>query len=151
MYFDTPEQVVSIAFATAACGYALCRGGSPERIGGAALLSNWYLAPVLARLSMPDTAHLGVFALDAVTALILVGLALRSDRYWPLFVAAFQVLELLMHAGRLADSRIHARAYFVGIEIASYLILAALAAGTWLETPRSSKSVRSDPPGVARP
>jgi hypothetical protein len=133
MYFDTPVKAISMMAATSACAYALWRGGKAEKSAGALLLLDWYATPILENQHDLSHAQVSIFALDAVVAIVLFLIALRSNRFWPLWVSAFQILELVMHLAMLVDHRVRPIAYFIGVEISSYLILLALAIGTWLE------------------
>jgi hypothetical protein len=148
MYFDTPVQAISMLSATLTCGYALWRGGGPERLASSALLLDWYAAPLMENHGDLQHAQMAVFAMDGVVTLVLLLIALRTDRFWPLWVTAFQILELLMHLAMLIDHKVYGRAYFIGIEISSYLMLIALAIGTYLETPRQTEP---PPRTLARP
>ena len=63
--------------------------------------------------------------------LAFVALALRADRFWPIWVSALLGLGVLAHLGRLAGSGTMPWAYHVVMSIWSYPILALIAAGTW--------------------
>ena len=142
MYLNTPVQSVSMISAAVVCGYAFWRGERPERMAAAILMANWLGTPWL---ETPDTYHSLqslMFFTDATTATLLLALALASNRFWPMWVTAFQALELLMHIAMAVDRHVHARAYFIGMEITSYLILAALAVGVWREAPRGRLMLR---------
>jgi hypothetical protein len=97
MYFETPIQAISMLSAILVCGYALWRGGIPERIASAVLLADWLVTPIIDVNSDLMQIHLGVFAFDAILGIVLLVLALKSDRYWPLWMTGFQGFELLMH------------------------------------------------------
>ena len=64
----------------------------------------------------------------------LLALALTSDRFWPMYATAFQLVGLLVHIGSLTSAGGGmAWAYAVGLIFWSYAVIAALLAGTWLE------------------
>jgi len=133
MYFGNIVQTANTASAVIVCGYALWQGRGPERLGGAALLADWLATPLLLKLGDPHHMQAAVFAADSAVAALLLSLAIFKNRFWPLWASAFQILELLMHLARLLDHQVGPRSYFIGMEISSYLILVALAVGTWLE------------------
>ena len=58
-------------------------------------------------------------------------LATAACRVWPLWAAAFQLLGVITHVAIMADRTISGRAYYVAAVIWSYLVVIALAVGTW--------------------
>ena len=139
MSFDTPIQTIGTIALLMACGYAFLRGGGPERLAAALIFTAWCATPLVQNHDALRHAQYAVFALDGVLTLALLGVALANDRFWPIWVTAFQLLELLMHAAMLIDHGVRPRAYWIGMEIWSYLVLVALLVGTWLEAPRRSR------------
>ena len=113
--------------------YALFRGGVPERIGTTIMLVGSALTLVAA--SGPPyhfaSLEIGILIVDAAAFLAFAVLALRADRFWPIWAAAFAALGVLGHLARwYAGTDVTPRAYYVGIVIWSYPILAMLAIGT---------------------
>jgi hypothetical protein len=133
MYVQTLPQIISTASVTAVCAYAGWRGGATERWGALLTFLDWMLTPLAERLTRINEAELAVFALDALYLSLMLTIALRSRRFWPLFAVGFYMLEVLMHIDMLVDHKVRARPYFVGMEIWSYLSLFALAAGVRFE------------------
>jgi hypothetical protein len=118
--------------------YALWAGGGPERVG--AML---YAVSVIATfLIMKAHRHywldleVGVFIVDAVIFLAFVPIALRADRFWPLWVTAFLGLGVLGHVARLVMPDTFWRAYAMVLTIWSYPILATMMLGTFLHRRR---------------
>ena len=58
---------------------------------------------------------------------------MRSDRFWPLYAAGFQIVGTTIHLARLVDSGVFHSAYAFAQIFWAYPVLLALAAGTWLE------------------
>lgn len=77
--------------------------------------------------------EMSVLAVDFGLLLGLLALALTSDRFWPMYAAAFQLLALLVHFGSLTEQGNFAWAYAVALIFWSYAVIGALLAGTWLE------------------
>jgi hypothetical protein len=142
--------------------YALWAGGGPERIGAAAY------ALSVAATHLIRTANgqrwlnvaVGEFTVDALVFIAFVVIALRANRFWPLWVSAFLGLGVLGHLGRLAGPGVFWWAYAVVLTIWSYPILAFIALGTFLHRRRlalygvdrswvssSARSVRAPPAG----
>jgi hypothetical protein len=138
MYFSTPVQAISTVSTLLVGGYAIWRGARAERLAGALLMLDCLTTPLLQGHNAFHHTEFAIFAIDGLLALVLTGLALVTNRFWPLWAAAFQFLELVMHVAMLVDHGVRPIAYFIGMEISSYLILAALAVGTWLEGPYSN-------------
>ena len=121
--------------------YALLAGGGPERIGAAVY------AVSVAATHLILTAHTqrwlnvetGVFIVDVVTFLAFVPIALRADRFWPLWVSAFLGLGVLGHLARMVGPDTFWWAYAVVLTIWSYPVLALLALGTFLHRRRLAR------------
>ena len=115
-----------------ASGYALWRGGAPERIVGLALL----LAGLLTRLAYQPFAvrfvsvDWGVLAIDGLLLVILLVVALYADRFWPLWLAALQALGTGAHLVRGLDYGIEPVAYAILLASWSYPMILLLAIGT---------------------
>ena len=112
--------------------FAVLRGGAPERIVGVALLLA-FAATV--GLQQPFATRFlsiewGVFAADAILLVVLVGVALYADRFWPLWLAAFQTLGTLGHLVRGLDHGIAPVAYAILLASWSYPMILLLAIGT---------------------
>jgi hypothetical protein len=120
---------------------ALWAGGGPERIGA----SVYFVSVAATILIMTAHSHdwlnfeVGVFIVDAVTFLAFIPIALRANRYWPLWVSAFLGLGVLGHVARLVGPDTFWWAYAVVLTIWSYPILALLALGTFLHSRRLAR------------
>lgn len=119
--------------------FALWRGGWVERLVALVNVAAWLATmTVQDRLGWIDPLNWvdpqwGVLAVDVAFALFLLGLATSKDRTWLLFAAAFQALGVVTHIAMMVDDGFRARTYLTGLIIWSYLVLASLGAGTWLE------------------
>lgn len=128
-YLALPPWVWPVVI-TLICGAALWKGGRPERLVAVALFAAW-LASLAVFMSPWLPPHVGVWLVDLLLLAVLVAVALRTDRYWPIFVAGFHLLTVLTHAARAIDPKAGAWAYATASVIFSYLMLYALAFGTW--------------------
>lgn len=91
--------LVLLVILLAGCGYAAVRGGAPERWGAGlffvtAVLSN--VAMALSRRQYLQT-EIGLMTVDVALMAGLIILALRAQRYWPMWAAAAQVDAVLTH------------------------------------------------------
>jgi len=118
--------------------YALWAGGGPERAGAAVYaLSVAATHLILATQSVRwMSIEAGVFTVDVVTFLAFIPIALRANRFWPLWVTAFLGLGVLGHLARLVGPDTFWWAYAVVLTIWSYPILALIALGTFLHRRR---------------
>jgi hypothetical protein len=111
---------------------AYSRGGPPER----------FAAVLLAGLVLVDTVYHLLFGpsgfdrvdpwhvfLDVTMLGLLMWLALRANRIWPLFVAAAQLLSVTGHIAVLVQPDGMRRAYWAMTQIPQYIQLIALLAG----------------------
>lgn len=87
--------------AAAACGvFAFWRGGPPEKGGAAILLAGWVLSALAVYLHVDYVAHGVRYVLMGLDVLGLVGfvaLSLWSRRLWTVFMAAFQLNDVMTH------------------------------------------------------
>jgi hypothetical protein len=116
--------------------YALAAGARPERVGVVAYAVS---AAVTYAILESHRSHrwqqveAGIFVVDVVTFLFFVLLALRSNRFWPIWASAFLGLGVLGHVARWAagGAEVFWYAYAVSLTIWSYPIMAVIALGTW--------------------
>jgi hypothetical protein len=134
---DTPRQWLALGFAFVACGYALWRGGRPERIGAAAFLVDWVFHPLTVNTQAWFGPQLAAFVLDLPLLGVLLWLALTGDRWWPLWAVAFQFLAMLMTVIIVADPRVQPLAYMTAAVLWSYLAVLTVAVGTAREVRRA--------------
>ena len=82
-----------------ACAYALAAGGAPERWTAAVFLvgaAMTFALPFQPNVSY-HSVHLMILAVDCGVLLGLVGIALRADRFWPLYVSALHLVTIAIH------------------------------------------------------
>ena len=134
--------IILLALLGAALGYALWRGGAPERAMAALWLCLLVADPILhfvapLQYHVVDAGHL---IIDLTGYLVATGIAITAYRFWPLLVAVLQFLPLLGHLSRAVDLTVHPSAYMI-MQVASYWPLAPLlVAGTWAHHRRLQKT-----------
>jgi hypothetical protein len=113
--------------------YALLRGKRDERtvsiilvVGVVATHFAW--APVPERFAGLET-H--VMAIDIAVFAGFLWVALRSDRFWPMWIAGLQLTAIMGHLLKAADSGLFSRAYGAALMFWVYPIVLILAIGTW--------------------
>lgn len=120
--------------------YALAAGGAPERI--AALLYLLSCAATYLSWTRASTWHeieAGVLLIDVFTFALFCLLAVRANRFWPIWVSALLGLGVLGHLARAVEPGLFWWAYAVALTIWSYPILALLALGTWTHRRRLAR------------
>jgi hypothetical protein len=115
------------------CGYALLRGRSDERWVAATCIA----ASVATRLTVSPVLHrysgveIGVFVVDLATFAAFTFVALRTKRFWPLWIAGLQLTTVMAHLLKAIDTSLFPVAYAAAGRLWSYPILLILAVGTW--------------------
>ena len=113
--------------------YAFSKGGRDERLAiliclAASLASLGIMLPsdVDYRSLQPVVA-----GIDLIVFLSFVGIALRSERFWPLWVSGLQLTSATGHLLKFAEPDMVSLAYSASLAFWSYLILVILAVAVW--------------------
>lgn len=112
----------------AVCGWAIWRGGKPERLAGAAMVIAWIGTSFVLdrRFDQPQWATLGV---DLALLVALLGVSLVFRRKWAFAAAGFHLLGVATHLAMAIDPKIQAAPYIVALGIWSCATVASLAMG----------------------
>lgn len=148
----------------AAClAYTFARGGEPEKAGISiiavgSVLSNLLVSARPLRFSHVET---GIFAVDLLALAAFAVLAVRAERYWPLWIAALQLIGTAGHAVKMVDSHVIRLVYAFIMAFWTYPMLMLVVLGAWRHQRRlarfgvdrswSSSSGHSGPERRARP
>jgi len=124
--------------------FALWRGGRDERIVAAvcligSIISQLVAAPISERF---QNVELGVLVVDLMVLGGFLAVALRSYRFWPLWVAGLQLTTILGHILKGLDTALIPQAYGAALTFWGYPILAVLLIGTWRSHQRSRRDHR---------
>jgi hypothetical protein len=121
-----------------ACGYALLRGKTDARIVAlVCIVANFASYAVVSRYASVET---GVLIVDLLTFLAFTCVALRSDRFWPLWISGLQLTTSLGHLTKAIETELMPLAYAAALRFWSYPILIILAVGVW----RSQRRQRAE-------
>ncbi|MBU4433731.1 MAG: hypothetical protein KKC14_04860 [Alphaproteobacteria bacterium] len=129
MAFHALYQWASLMALVATCAAAAWRGGWPERSAAAAMALAWIGSAVVQRSLQLWGLQTGIMIIDGLLLLVLLSIALRSDRWWPMWACGFHGLGVLLHVAVMIDTDIWGRAYYVAGAIFSYLTMLALLVG----------------------
>lgn len=133
---------IFIPLLLAVTGYALWRGGQDERIVAAACLAGTaatllVISPLRQRYAGVEE---GLLLVDLAVLAGFVTVALRSKRFWPLWIAGLQLTTSLGHILKGVDQDMLPQAYGVALQFWSYPILIILAVGTYRTHQRLRRS-----------
>lgn len=127
------------------CGYALVRGGRPERIG-ATINVVACLATMAARLLFASAwlpAALSVLLIDLGVVAGFFWLSIRTIRFWPIWACGFAFANILMSLMGAALPTVALFAYHTGLSIYAYLALGALWLGTFRLPPDADPAAKN--------
>ncbi|MFL6728652.1 MAG: hypothetical protein ACJ8E3_08385 [Sphingomicrobium sp.] len=115
------------------CASAALRGRTDERIAAGAcavatLVTHFILGPMKIKYS---TVEPGLMALDLAMLATFVVLALRSSRFWPLWVAGLQLTMSTAHLLKAVEVDLMPRAYAAALVFWSYPILIIILISSW--------------------
>ena len=134
----------------ACCIYAFLVGGRPERLGAgiytvscfASLFTYILFSTPSARF---QSVEVGILVIDALTFVAFIMLAVRANRFWPIWVSALLGLGVLAHFARWAGPEVIPWAYAAVLSIWSYPILAIIAIGTFNHRRRMARGETDQP------
>jgi hypothetical protein len=126
------EVLLALMLFFAVAFVAVSRGGPPERLA-AAIIVSWILTDVSYHLvfgpsgfDRVDPVHV---VLDGVELAAIAWLALRANRMWPLWAAAAQLICVSGHIAIFVSPEGMRRAYWAMTQLPPYIQLLALLCG----------------------
>ena len=114
------------------CAFALWRGGAPERIAAAGFLAAAAATRLAQRgaTAMFHRLELDVLTIDLALLGLLVFLAFRANRMWPIWMVGFHGLTVGVHAAKAYDPAIVPWIYGLAVGKLAYPMLILLIAAT---------------------
>jgi hypothetical protein len=130
------------------CGYALWRGRKYEQLSAIVCIAASIIS-VVARAGADDHYY-GVqssdLVIDTLVLLAFVAIALRSDRFWPLWAAGLQLTISMSHLLKAIQPSLLPIAYAAAERFWSYPTLIIIAVGAWRQHRRYLDSRRPAAP-----
>lgn len=130
------EQFLGVTALFGSSAVAWKWGGFDERLAA----SGFVLATIATNAASNETmaktfvhTETGVLLIDVLLFFGLLALALRSDRFWPMWAAAFQLVGTMFHFARMFEAGDFAWAYYIALIFWTYPVFIALGLGTWFE------------------
>ena len=112
------------------CAAAFLKGDVEERLTAGSIVINIAATRALRDYSWPQV-QLGGFVADVLSLVLLLAIALRTHKFWPLAAAAFQLLMVFTHVAKMIDPNLGQWSYITAIVIWTYLLMIALGVGVW--------------------
>jgi len=111
--------------------YALWKGGAPERVAAAVLLLGVVLTSATQAFDTHRfaTVQWGVAVVDAAVLAGFLSVALLSTRYWPMWLAALQIIQFCSDFAKLLPG-VAALTYAMASSLIGYPIALIIIAGT---------------------
>jgi hypothetical protein len=130
------HQLVYLVILLLSSGYALLRGGGPERAGASlvllgSVLSVVLLSPKISPVSRFTRLESGVFLVDLLAYAASLILMLRANRFWTLWMTAMLGVELLAHLLAVPGMATFNLTYAIVERIWGYPLALLPAIGTW--------------------
>jgi hypothetical protein len=127
----SPSAYFVVLFAV--CAYAFLVGRTDERMVAsicilASLASMFVARPVASAYSGIET---GILIVDVAALAGFVLVAIRSERFWPLWVAGLQLTTLVAHLLKAVELDLLPQAYAAAARLWVYPIFLLIVIGTW--------------------
>lgn len=112
---------------------AFTRGRRDERFAALTCVAGTALTVTITHL-FSDRFHrfeAAAFSIDLLVLAAFLYIALRSDRFWPLWVAGLQLTATTVHLLKILDPDLMAYVFAAALAFWSYPILLLIAVGAW--------------------
>ena len=140
----SPLAYYAVLFAV--CAYAFLRGRLDERMAAATCITATFATNVVySPVGSYAGVEMGVLIVDSLALLGFMFIALRTDRFWPLWVAGLQLTTLVGHALKAIDLQLVPQVYAAAARFWVYPIFLIIIIGTWRSHQRSLHDARSAP------
>jgi hypothetical protein len=135
---NSPVIIGLLAFSVASCVFAFVKGGGAERIGAGVIFANMVIMLVASDYFLKNPV-LGL-SLDALTAIVLLGLAVRYASFWLGCVMLLYALQFTLHAFYFVSERPRDRLHVMINNIDFFAISLCLMIGTAVAWRRGVKA-----------
>lgn len=129
--FDTLSTQIGAVLTVLVVAFAFLKGDEPERIAAGAYVLGWFASLLILGDGTSPGTQWGLMAIDTIMLGVLVALAWKARRTWPVWAGALQSLIVMSHILTLVDIRPPASAFYAVMNMASTGILVVIAIGTF--------------------
>ena len=114
-------------------GLSFWRGKTDERIAACVCLSGAVLSVIVGnKLAIrTSTFDVAAFVVDAAIFIVFLAIALRSTRFWPMWVAGLQLTTVSVHLLMILAPDLPGGIFGAALAFWSYPILIVIAVGAW--------------------
>lgn len=134
----SPLAYYAVLFAV--CAYAFLRGRTDERLAATTcIVATFATNVVYSPVGSYAGVETGVLIVDCLALLGFTFIALRTDRFWPLWVAGLQLTTLVGHALKAIDPMLIPQVYAAAARFWVYPIFLIIVFGTWRSHQRHSQ------------
>lgn len=127
---ETPVQIGLTVLLVIIAGFALWRGGRPERLAVIALIVASLASPLVQNTSNFNAPQWGIMIVDVLLFIAFAALAWLFGRSWIPWAAAFQLITVVTHVGYALNLDILSRAYLSTSYLLFFGVLSAIAWGS---------------------
>lgn len=127
------SPVAYLLILAAVSAYAFWRGHSDERTAAAICVLATLATHAMMLIAGQTFSHvdIGLLGVDFAAFAAFTVLALRTDRFWPLWVAGFQLTSLVAHLLKAVQLDLMPQAYAAAARFWVYPIFLAIVVGTY--------------------
>jgi hypothetical protein len=129
LFHTLPQQIWMICM-LAVIALTFWRGGWAERTIAIGMIVDTVASAVMQNTRDWASPQWADLTIDVIYLLVMLFVAFRSHRLWPLWAAAFQLIDVAIYFAFIVDRRVGALAPYRAIVIWSYLILIVIVVGT---------------------
>ncbi|NBB14550.1 hypothetical protein GVN21_04145 [Caulobacter sp. SLTY] len=133
--------IVSFGIAVLVNGFAVWKGGPPERLTGIFLFVSAQITFLVADRRWMDV-QFAVMCIDILAFGLFVALALFADRWWTLWTAGLQGLGVVIHLAFWAQQKVISLVYATALNLIGYAIFLTLVIGTIAHIRRKAERQR---------
>jgi len=130
--FGVTRNLICVILTLVCCGFAIWRGGGPERAGATILLSGSIIT-VFALHSWGlryRSVETSAMIVDLAVLGLMIWLAIRANRFWPIGMSGLQILGIAGHILSITQSDLSPRVYNLVTALGIYPMLLLLGIGT---------------------
>ena len=131
--------------------YAFYKGSGEHRLAAAGCI----VATVATRMLRPPDAlkfqstEFGILTVDLLLFGVFLFIALRSQRFWPLWVAGFHLVTVSAHLIRAMQIDLIPTTYSLAVQFWSYPVLLCIGIAVWNYQHRRAVEERTGPPAAS--
>lgn len=125
-------------------------GGRPEKIGAGSYILAWLATLLFHNTSKGIGVQWGLLAIDSAVLLAFAALVWKSNRAWPVWACALQLLVVASHVMIIAHLPTPISSFYTVVNLTSYGILVAICFGTFWAWQEGRMALLTSPDSATR-